>query len=433
MATEWRTVPIRDLCVDIFDGPHATPKKTSSGPVFLGISSLVDGRLDVDESAHLSEADFTKWTRRVTPRPGDIVFSYETRLGEAAMIPEGLRCCLGRRMALMRPEPAEVDARFLLYAYLGPAFQATIRERTVHGSTVERILLTAFPEFPIAVPDLDTQRSIADLLGALDDKIELNRRMNHTLESIARAVFESWFVDFDPVRKQMEGGEVGLPPALAALFPNRLADSRIGPIPAGWEVGAIGDVVRVVGGSTPSTKEPSYWGGAIAFATPRDMARLAAPVLRSTERRVTAEGAATISSGVLEPGAVLLSSRAPIGYLAISEIPVCVNQGFIVMLCDADLPNHYVLNWARRNMDAIVASANGTTFLEVSKRSFRPLPIMVPPKAVLAAFVALASPLNRRVVAALVENEALAEARNRLLPELFVGRLRDVGVAHSAN
>src|SRR5260370_12457719 len=107
--SQWRTVPIRDLCEGIYDGPHATPKKTTSGPIFLGIASLSQGRLDLTESEHLSEKDFAIWTRRVTPRYGDIVFSYETRLGEVALIPEGLKCCLGRRMALMRVDRTMAD------------------------------------------------------------------------------------------------------------------------------------------------------------------------------------------------------------------------------------------------------------------------------------------------------------------------------------
>src|SRR6266480_3424541 len=111
MATDWRLTSIGEVC-EVFDGSHATPKKTTSGPVFLGISSLENGRINLSESEHLNEEDFGKWTRRVTPRAGDVVFSYETRLGEAALIPEGLRCCLGRRMALLRPRNGETDSRF---------------------------------------------------------------------------------------------------------------------------------------------------------------------------------------------------------------------------------------------------------------------------------------------------------------------------------
>ncbi len=150
----WTNTRIGDLCLGIYDGPHATPKKTNHGPVFLGISNLVGGRLDLTDVEHLSEEDFVRWTRRVAPQAGDIVFSYETRLGEAAQVPEGFRCCLGRRMALMRPDPSKVLPRYLLYAYLGPEFQDTLRARTVHGSTVDRIPLIDFPHFPISLPPL---------------------------------------------------------------------------------------------------------------------------------------------------------------------------------------------------------------------------------------------------------------------------------------
>ena len=198
-AGEWRTTPLSDLA-EIYDGPHATPNKTANGPVFLGISNLDNGRLNLSQTNHLSEENFERWTRRVIPRKDDIVFSYETRLGEAAQIPQNLHCCLGRRMGLLRPKTDKIDARFLLYAYLGPRFQETLRSRTIHGSTVDRIPLTEMGSFPIDIPrDLPEQRAIAHILGTLDDKIELNRRMNETLEEMARALFKSWFVDFDPV------------------------------------------------------------------------------------------------------------------------------------------------------------------------------------------------------------------------------------------
>ena len=437
LPSGWESTTLGDVCArgggDIQTGPFGS-QLHAADYVPIGIPSIMpqnirDNRIATDGIARITPGDANRLSRYLV-RPGDIVYSRRGDVERRALIryeQDGWLC--GTGCLRVRVGEGVVDPSFTAFYLAHPAVRAWITQHAV-GATMPNLNTAILSAVPFAVPPMDEQRRIAGILGALDDKIELNRRMNRTLESTARAIFKSWFVDFDPVRKKTEGkegGEGGLPPALAALFPDSLADSRIGPIPAGWDVRAIGDVVRVVGGSTPSTKEPSYWDGDIPFATPRDMARLAAPVLLSTQRRVTAEGAATISSGVLEPGAVLLSSRAPIGYLAIAEIPVCVNQGFIVMLCNADLPNHYVLNWARADMDAIVASANGTTFLEVSKRSFRPLPIIVPPQAVLAAFVALASPLNRRVVAALVENEALAEARDRLLPELVGGRLRDEG------
>ena len=241
----WPVVPLGDL-VDIYDGPHATPKKAPKGPVFLGISNLASGRLDLTQTKHVSEEDYLRWTRRITPRPNDIVFSYETRLGEAALIPKGLRACLGRRMGLLRPKSGTVDARFLLYAFLGDGFQDTLRSRTVYGSTVDRILLTELAEFPIDVPRMiEDQRAIAHILGTLDDKIELNRRMNETLEAMARALFKSWFVDFDPVRAKMEGRDTGLPQHPSDLFPDRLVDSEMGEIPEGWTVEPLRELTEV--------------------------------------------------------------------------------------------------------------------------------------------------------------------------------------------
>lgn len=239
---------IGEVC-QVFDGPHATPTRQNHGPIFLGITSLNKGRIDIAASDHISEEDFAKWTRRVTPQPGDIVFSYETKLGEAAIIPEGLRCCLGRRMGLMRPNPEKLDSKFLLYYYLSPDFQNVIRERTIHGSTVDRLSLTEFPNFPLKLPPLPVQQRIADILGALDDKIELNRRMNATLEAMARALFKSWFVDFDPVHAKAAGQPTGLPAHIDALFPSAFIDSPLGQIPQGWGVEAVNQIINI----NPST------------------------------------------------------------------------------------------------------------------------------------------------------------------------------------
>ncbi len=242
---DWAEMPLESVCT-VYDGPHATPTKMPDGPVFLGISCLSNGRIDLSDAAHLSEDDFARWTRRITPQPGDVVFSYETRLGEAALIPEGLRCCLGRRMGLLRPNRDRVEPRFLLYLYLSPSFQETLASRTVPGSTVDRISISEMPSFPISMPPLRVQRAIARILGSLDDKIELNQRMNETLEAMARAIFKSWFVDFDPVRAKMDGGQpAGMDPATAALFPETFEDSELGEIPKGWSVGTIGDVVTI--------------------------------------------------------------------------------------------------------------------------------------------------------------------------------------------
>ena len=258
MVDKWREVKLGEIA-EIYDGPHATPKKTESGPIFLGISNLSRGLLDLSNTEHISENDFHRWTRRVEPEEGDVVFSYETRLGEAARISHGLRCCLGRRMGLLRARVDLVDPRFLLYAYLDPDFQDTLYSLTVHGSTVDRIPLINMPHFPIVIPgNIQEQRRIAHILGTLDDKIENNRKTAKTLEAMAQAIFQSWFVDFDPVRAKMAGESpesickrLKLTPEILDLFPDRLVDSELGEIPDGWVISSFLDVCDLKGGAQP--------------------------------------------------------------------------------------------------------------------------------------------------------------------------------------
>ena len=260
----------------VFDGPHATPKKTDSGPYFLSISSLENGKLDLSKSAHLSEEQFIKWTERVTPEEGDILFSYETRLGEAALMPPNVKGCLGRRMGLLRPDQNKVLPAYLLYAYLSHDFQSTIEQRKNHGCTVDRIALKELPSFPIRIPPLPEQKSAVHILKSLDNKIELNRQMNATLEGMAQGLFKSWFVDFDPVIDNALAAGNPIPEAFAARAETRrkaLAygaanrdvakqfpaafefTEEMGWIPEGWEVKTSSSLFDVKDGTHDSPKQ----------------------------------------------------------------------------------------------------------------------------------------------------------------------------------
>jgi type I restriction enzyme S subunit len=180
---DWRVGNLGELC-DIFDGPHATPTKTESGPYYLSISSLENGRLDLTKSARLSEAEFVKWTRRVTPTAGDVLFSYETRLGEAALMPAEIRACLGRRMGLLRPKRDQVSPAFLLQSYLSQAFQGVIRSNVIQGATVERISLNDLPSFPMLIPALEQREAASKILTPLHGKIAQNQRQTQELTAL---------------------------------------------------------------------------------------------------------------------------------------------------------------------------------------------------------------------------------------------------------
>ena len=319
-----------------------------------------------------------------------------------------------------------LNARFKYYLFKSLGLEHMNADSAVPGLNREAVHARS-----IRVPPLPEQRAIAHILGTLDDKIELNRRMSQTLEAIARALFKAWFVDFEPVRAKLAGrwqrGQSlpGLPAELYDLFPNRLVDSELGEIPEGWEVKPVSDLAEVVGGSTPRTDRVEYWQGGIHhWVTPKDLSTLSLPVLLDTERKITDAGLSQISSGLLPKGTVLLSSRAPIGYLAIAEVPVAVNQGFIAMKPRPGISNLFLLRWASAAYEEIVSYANGSTFLEISKSSFKLIQVVLPSTSVMAAFDRMSRPMYHKVVENERQSHVLAALRDALLPKLISGEMR---------
>jgi type I restriction enzyme S subunit len=241
MADEWKSAPLSELCEQIADCPHSTPLWTNSGVIVLRNQNIRGGRLDLSSPSYTDEAHFDQRSRRARLRSGDLVLTREAPMGEVCMIPDNLRCCLGQRMVMLRPDPEKCDSQFLLYSIQSDTVQHEIKVNEGTGSTVSNLRIPLLEALPIPHPPLAEQKAIAAVLGTLDDKIELNRRMNAKLEEMARALFQSWFVDFDPVRAKLDGREpVGLDPAIAALFPDSFQDSfqdsEAGHIPKGWTV-----------------------------------------------------------------------------------------------------------------------------------------------------------------------------------------------------
>ena len=405
----------------------------ASGLPFARVSNIDDG-FHFEDADYFPETDLHKVGDKVS-RPGDVVFTSKGTVGRFALVrDETLRFVYSPQLTYWRSlDQDTLNSRFLFYWLQSSKFREQADRVKGQTDMADYVSLGDQRRMEMTVPGIDEQRAIARILGSLDDKIELNRRMNRTLEELAAALFRSWFVDFDPVVARAEGRQpFGMNAETAALFPAGFEESEVGAVPAGWRVALIGELVKVVGGTTPSAGNAAYWeAGTVAWATPKDLAGLPDPVLLDTERHITQAGLQQIGSGLLPAGTVLMSSRAPVGYLAIAEIPVAINQGFIALICDRDLPNYYVLHWLRENMESIVNRANGTTFLEISKANFRPIPALVPPEPILRRFTEIAGKLHGMIVANARESLTLAVLRDSLLPKLMSGELR-VGQAEQA-
>jgi type I restriction enzyme S subunit len=184
-ARKWPRRTIGEIA-EVYDGPHATPKTVGEGPIFLGISSLNDGKINLGETRHVTPSDFKKWTRRVKPKTDDVVFSYETRLGQAAVVPKDMECCLGRRMGLVRLKHEVCDPFFFVYQYISPPFRSFLKSKTIKGTTVDRISLREFPSFPISLPGIDEQRRLVEKILFVQVEIQkLSSVYNHKNAGVA--------------------------------------------------------------------------------------------------------------------------------------------------------------------------------------------------------------------------------------------------------
>jgi type I restriction enzyme S subunit len=374
-------------------------------------------------SINLTPYDIRKLSKYLVTKDDFVIAMTGATIGKVGYVHEVEKAYINQRVCKLDAQH-NADKRFIYYLVTSRRFEEFIKANIDSESAQANISTTSICRFPVNLPTLPEQKTIADILGSLDDKIELNRKMNETLEEMARALFKSWFVDFDPVVAKSQGRQPeGMDAETAKLFTDSFVDSEIGRIPKGWNIRNIGDCVTVVGGATPSTSNPIFWNGSHCFCTPKDLSGLSSPLLLETERKITDEGLKQIGSGLLNVGTVLLSSRAPIGYLAITNVPTAINQGFIAMICDKELNNQYVLRWAEANMDLIKGRANGTTFMEVSKSAFRPIRVVVPTLNILSVFSKMVEALHLRMVGNLNEINTLCQVRDSLLPRLLSGTI----------
>ena len=411
---EWATATIGTLG-RVFDGPHATPKTVSDGPIFLGIGALQDGRINLGETRHVTAHDFEKWTRRVCPQAGDVVFSYETRLGQAAIIPEGMECCLGRRMGLVRVDQNKMLPRFFLYNYISPDFQEFLRSRTVQGATVDRILLTEFPDFQFPCPPLEEQQAIVSLLGALDDKIELNRRMNETLEAMARAIFKDWFVDFGPTRAKVNGRAPYLAPELWDLFPDAIDDEDR---PVGWESKPLDEIAEFLNGLALQ-KFPA--------SDPED----SLPVIKIAELRGGIKPKSNRASRevpekyVVADGDFLFSWSGSLLAKFWTEGEGALNQHLFKVTSDR-YPAWFFSQWVHHHLEEFqaIAASKATTMGHIQRRHLKEAKTTCPPDDVLSILGQTVGPLVERTIKNELEARTLAQTRDLLLPKLMSGEIR---------
>ncbi|HDO7812144.1 TPA: restriction endonuclease subunit S [Legionella pneumophila] len=439
MNSEWKLVKLKDYTDKIASG--ATPRGGSNVYFDIGNYCLIRSQNIYNKGFEASglvyiDDEAAKKLKNVDIFKKDILLNITgDSVARVCIAPEDyLPARVNQHVALIRLKHDEFDYRFVRYFLTSNKMQSYMLSLASSGGTRNALTKGMIENFLIPKPALSIQKKIAHILSTLDNKIELNKKINQTLESIAQAIFKSWFVDFDPVHAKANAQsedeydaiakELGISREILDLFPSEFEESELGLIPKGWEVDEIGNIINIVGGGTPSTKNKDFWdGGNVNWSTPKDLSSLDFPVLLDTERKITEQGLKKISSGLLEEGTLLLSSRAPIGYMAISKIPVAINQGFIAIPPNQKLSSIFLLYWTKNNIDVIKSYSGGTTFQEISKKNFRLIKLILPSANLLDAFNKLASNLFNSIVMKEMENKSLQEIRDNLLPKLLSGEI----------
>lgn len=416
--------PLKELCSLIADCPHSTPVWTESGHVVIRNQNIKGGRLDLSSPSFTDALHFAHRIRRARPVAGDIIFTREAPMGEVGMIPSGLECCVGQRQVLLRPNPDVVNGRFLLFALQSPQVQHQIGWNEGTGSTVSNVRIPVLEALRIPTPSLETQNAIGAVLGALDDRIDLLRQTNATLESIAQAIFKSWFIDFDPVRAKAEGREPdGMDAATAALFPAEFEESALGLIPKGWRVTRVTDAIEF----NPSRSLPKG-----AEARYLEMAN--APT-RGHRPLVQVERRAFGSGCKFRNGDALLAKITPclengksayVDFLDDAEIGWGSTE-FIVLRAKSVVPQYGAYLLARHEpfrQFAIQAMTGTSGRQRVELSRLAQFPIALPPDSALAnAAEPMLRALQSRIAANDEQAKTLAGLRDGLLPRLIAGKL----------
>jgi type I restriction enzyme S subunit len=421
MAAEWVPIRLGDACTKI--GSGATPRGGSdvylpSGPYALIRSQNVyndafrhDGLVYIEQQ-HASEL------ANVEVLEGDVLLNITgDSVARACQVdPRVLPARVNQHVAIIRPDPAKLDPRFLRYFLVSPEMQTKLLSWAGSGGTRNALTKGMIESFAIQAPaDIDEQRAIARILGTLDDKIELNRRMSETLEAMARTLFKSWFVHFDPVRAKAEGRSPGLPQPLADSFPARLVDSELGEIPEGWEVGSVYEIADVIYGAPFASAQFNGDGIGDPLIRIRDLAHEAPGVWT---REVHPRGYK------VQPGDIVVGMDGEFRAHLWGGAEGWLNQRVCVFAPRSGWSAAFVRNAISEPLARVEATEMATTVIHLGKADIDHFRVVLPKREVVAFFNRVCQPWYDGIVTSKQESRTLAALRDTLLPKLISGGLR---------
>jgi len=434
MGSEWREHSLGGLCSLITDGKHGDCRnEAGSGYYFLSVKDVFGDRMVYDDARQIMEADFAETHRRTNLEPGDVLFTNTGTIGRMAIAPDDpktSRTTFQKSVAILKPKREIVLSRFLYFAL---RFNNVRLSDYAAGTTQKNLLLKDLRAFTVQIPPLAEQKAIASILGVLDDKIELNRRMNATLEGMARALFQSWFVDFDPVRVKLNGRKPeGLDKATAALFPDAFEESPIGAVPKGWEVKTLSDLTSLITKGTTPTQDDM--GGApdpdaqINYVRVNSIDEDGSVLADKLTTIPESVHAGVLKRSILMANDVLYTIAGTIGRIALAEdwlLPANTNQAVAIIRPELEIPSGFLMLSMRHEVfraelhNNIVHAVQANLSLGMISKAR----VVVPLQSILQQLFRPIDVLLSQISANRIQSRTLANLRDTLLPKLLSGEL----------
>jgi len=422
MAGEWRVETFENAPLQIIDGDRGTNYPNQAEFLAAGHCLFLNAGNVTTTGFRFSDCTFITAEKDASLRKGklvrnDVVLTTRGTVGNAAYFDDSVPfdyIRINSGMVILRAQAPALQPRYLYFFVRSALFHAQVSALRT-GSAQPQLPIQDINRVEIPIPPPDEQSAIARILGTLDDKIELNWRMSETLEAMARALFKSWFVDFDPVRAKAEGRDPGLPKPLADLFPARLVDSELGEIPERWEVASVDDEFDLTMGQSPPGDTYNETGDGLPFYQGR-----ADFESRFPKRRVYC----TAPTRLAKAGDTLISVRAPVGDINMAGEDCAIGRG--VAAARHKSGSRSFTYQFMRGLEAVFArfEAEGTVFGSISKKDFHAIPCVAPPRPVVVAFEMMVSLGDGRIEATTRETRTLAALRDTLLPKLISGEMR---------
>lgn len=412
-----RSFALEDCMSAIIDYRGKTPRKTSHGIPLITAKIVKGGRIEKPDE-FIDPSEYESWMRRGHPRIGDVVVTTEAPLGEVAQLTDD-RIALAQRLILLRGKPEILDNTYLKFLLISEPMQTQLAGRA-SGTTVVGIKQSELRKVTLHLPPIGEQRAIAGMLGALDEKIEQNRRTSAALERVARAMFRAWFIDFDPVKAKAAGATSfpSMPQGVFDALPSRLIDSPLAPVPEGWEVGKLGDIAQ----ERRETVDPSEMEPTTPYIGLEHMPRRS---IGLTEW----EHAGKVTSGKarFRAGQILFGKLRPY-FHKVGIAPVDGVCSTDIVVIEPKTQDWFGLTLAHCSSDEFVAHTNacstGTKMPRTNWRDMARYAIALPPVPVAAAFNEKVSAAAHLIFSGIFESRKLAEVRDYLLPKLLCGEVR---------